>query len=443
MKLKVKIPACEVEIEVVDEAPPPPPPPPPDPEPSTIADLPAEVLLYWSGGEIEHLASAPDGSGAVDGLSDASTVGCLADLSSHGRPLVQADPSKRPIAGRHPKGLGVALWGKGTRSLAATSALAGAQHIYAVITPVGPDLSSQEPIPVPFKAGRQAIVSLGGTPDEAHSAVVGLEETSQIWLPDGGCFVDGIEAVAVGAQYRRRIVRISRTSLAAGPLTLFDPIWPAQSYVHEVVVLSGSATAEHHALVQAHLARHKAAPVVALAVDSLSTGYGLTYHRSLAHLLSQYWRGGVSTPSIAMPGQRVQTALTLDAAKLAMVKGQGINVLVLEGGSNDIFQGATWETTLERILAYGAMASAAGWQVALCSVPEGPLWHDVNGVDRMADVQALNAYLAANWQAHGFAAFVPLGAPDALSDGLHYAATPTGVAAVAALVGAAVDTLLG
>jgi hypothetical protein len=60
MKFKVKIPAFEVVIEVVDEAPPPPPPPP------SLADLPAEVLLYWSGGEIEHLASAPDGTGAVD-----------------------------------------------------------------------------------------------------------------------------------------------------------------------------------------------------------------------------------------------------------------------------------------------------------------------------------------------------------------------------------------
>jgi lysophospholipase L1-like esterase len=431
MKLKVKIPAIEVEIEVVDEAPPPPPPPP------SIAGLPVEVLLYWSGGEIEHLASAPDGTGAVDGLSDASTVGCLADLSSHGRPLVQADPSKRPIAGRHPKGLGVALWGAGTRSLAATAALAGAQHVYAVITPVGPDLSSQEPLPVPFKAGRQSIVSLGGTPDEAHSAVVGLEESSQLWLPDGACFVDGIEGVDVGAQYRRRIVRVSRTSLAAGPLTLLDPIWPAQSYVHEVVVLSGSATAEHHALVQAHLARHKAAPVVALAVDSLSTGYGLTYHRSLAHLLSQYWRGGVSTPSIAAPGQRVETALTVDAAKLALVRGEGSNILVFEGGANDIFQGATWQTALERLLAYGAMASAAGWQVALCSVPEGPLW---SGIGRLADVQALNAYLAMNWQAHGFAAYIPLGAPEAQGDGLHYDAA--GAAAVAAQIAAVLDTML-
>lgn len=433
MKLKVKIPAFEVEIEVVDEAPPPPPPPPPP----SIADLPAEVLLYWSGGEIEHLAAAPDGTGAVDGLSDASTVGCLADLSSHGRPLVQADPSKRPIAGRHPKGLGVALIGEGTRSLAATAALAGAQHVYAVITPVGPDISSQEPLPVPFKNGRQSIVSLGGTPDEAHSAVVGLENTSQVWLPDGACYVDGIEGADVGAQYRRRIVRVSRTDLATGPLTLLDPIWPAQSYVHEVVVLSGAATAEHHQLVQAHLARHKAAPVVALAVDSLSTGYGLTYHRSLAHLLSQYWRGGVSTPSIAMPGQKVETALALDAAKLALVKGEGINVLVLEGLANDIYQGATWETALERLLAYGAMASAAGWQVALCSVPEGPLW---SGIGRLADVQALNAYLAANWQEHGFAVYIPLGAPEAQGDGLHY--TAAGAAAVAAAVGAAVDTLL-
>lgn len=422
-----------------DDPPPPPPPPPPDPEPTgTPADLPAEVLLYWSGNTLASVAPATDGTGTVDGLTDASTAGYLADLSAHDRPLVQAVAAQRPIVGHHPLGHGVALWGAGTRTLAATAALAGAQHVYAVLTPVGLDLSSQEPLPVPFKGGRQAIVSLGGTPDEAHTAIAGLEETAQVWLPSGACFVDGVESADVGAQYRRRIVRVSRTDLATGPLTLLDPIWPAQSYVHEVVVLSGSATAEHHALVQAHLSVHLAAPVVALAVDSLSTGYALTTHDSLAHHLSRRWRGGVSTPSIAAPGQQVATALTLDGARLAAVKGGGINVLVLEGGSNDIYNGALAATVRDRLFAYGAMAAAAGWQVVLCSVPESPLW---TSIGKMAEVQTLNAYLAAGWQAAGFAAYVPLGAPDALPDGLHY--TATGVATVAALVGAAVDPLLG
>jgi lysophospholipase L1-like esterase len=214
---------------------------------------------------------------------------------------------------------------------------------------------------------------------------------------------------------------------------------PAWSWVHEIVVLSASATAEHHALVAAWLEWHLSTPVVACALDSLTTGYVLSTQGSLVYRLARnYWRGCVSVPSLGIPGQQVTAALVGDSARLAAVKGRGRNILVLQGGSNDIDGGAPKETVWSLLKAYRDLAEAEGFDVVLCTIPESPYW-SLPQVNKMSEVVGLNDMMAAEWQASGFAAFVDIGAPNSL-DGLHFSSA--GVNAVVALVGPATDSLL-
>jgi len=407
----------------------------------TPAALPPEVLLYWSGRTLRQVASAVDGSGVVDGLSDSSTAAYLADLSSHGRPLTQASAGERPIVGYHPKGRGVAMMGEGARSLVGAASLAGARHVYAAITPVGLDLPSYAPLPVPFVAASQGIVTTGGATDAAHSGIVGLQDTAQLWLPDGSSTIDGAAGSTVGGWCRRQVVRVSRAGdLATGPLLLLRDhasAMPAWSWVHEIVVLSASATAEHHALVEAWLEWHLSTPVVACALDSLTTGYVLSTQGSLVYRLARnYWRGCVSVPSLGIPGQMISTALVGDAARLAAVRGRGRNILVLQGGANDFYNNATRATVRQRLLDYRAMAEGEGFDVVLCSIPESPFWV---AEGKATEIATHNDTMAASWEADGFAAYVDVGAPDSL-DGLHFSSA--GINAVVALVGPAADTML-
>lgn len=406
----------------------------------TPSDLPPEVLRYWSGRTLRQVASSVGGTGAVDGFTDSSTAAWLADLSTHGRPLVQASAGERPIVGYHPKGRGIALVPRGSRWLASADTIEGARHVYAAVTPVGLDLPSYEPLPPIFKLASQGIVTLGGATDAAHSAVVGLQDTSQVWLPDGSATVDGVAGSTLGGWYRRRVVRVSRASdLATGELRLFrdhDGAMPAQSPVHELIVLSALATAEHHAQVAAWLAWHEATPVVACALDSLTTGYALSTHGSLTHQLAGLFRWCVSFPSLGVPGQQVSTALVNDAARLAAVRGAGRNILVLEGGSNDLYNGALAGTVWSRLRAYRELATAAGFETVICTVPESPFWASVG---KTAEVAALNDLIESEWEGAGFVAFVDLGAPSSL-DGLHYDAA--GVTEAAARVAVAVNGLL-
>lgn len=410
----------------------------------TPASLPPGVLLFWSGRTLRQVAGAVDGSGTVDGLSDASTAAWLADLSTHGRPLVQATAEARPIVGYHPRGRGIALIGEGVRSLVGSANLSGGRHFFAAATFVGLDLPSYEPLPAVFKSSSQGIITSSGATDEAHSALVGLLDTGQFWVSgglSGPVYVDGVETTSAGAWYRRRTVRFSRSSdLATGALLLlrdYASAMPAQSWLHEVVILSASATVDDLARVQDYLDWHKSAPVVACSLDSLTSGYALSTHGSLTHKLARnYWRGCVSVPNLGVPGQMVTTATSGDGTKLDAVKGLGKNILVVEGGSNDINGGALASTVWTRLQEYRSMAAAKGWQVVLCTVPESSYWGTVG---KTAEVAALNDLMSAGWQAAGFAGFVDVGAPANL-DGLHYDAA--GVASVAALVGPAVDDLL-
>ena len=100
------------------------------------SQLDPSVLRYWSGRTSSSLALATDGSGAV---AKGDGAAYLADLSTHGKPLIQATAGNRPIAGLHAKGRGFSISpGPLTgRYLQAASALTGGRYFYAAISFVG------------------------------------------------------------------------------------------------------------------------------------------------------------------------------------------------------------------------------------------------------------------------------------------------------------------
>ena len=409
------------------------------------SQLDPSVLRYWSGRTSSSLALATDGTGAV---AKGDGTAYLADFSAHGRPLIQAVAGNRPIAGLHAKGRGFSISpGPLTgRYLQAASALTGGRYFYAAISFVGPDTASNGPLPVAFLNASQGIVAGSTATDEASSAIIGLINTNTLWLPNGAgglsgpSTIDGVATSNVGTWWRRRRVRVDRaTDLSGALMALRDATgaMTTNSLIHELIVLSSSATADDHAKVAAWLEWHESTPVVALTADSLSVGYGLTFHKSVAGLLSGIYGGTVSTPCLGIPGQQADTAAAGDGVKLDAIKGAGANIVVLQVGSNDIYNGATAATTWARILAYLAMAKARGWQVVLCTIPDTALWVTVG---KTAVVDTLNDLMRNNWEAEGFAALVDVGAPSVQVDGLHYDAA--GAAAVAAQIAAVLDTML-
>lgn len=408
----------------------------------TPADLPADVLLYWSGGDLTSVAAATDGTGSVSGTDDTSLAAYLADRSTYGRPLVQATSGSRPIARAHPKGLGFSLDPISGRKLQAASSLTGGVSLYAAASFVGADATITTSLPLPFTAAPQSLVTTAGAVDAAHSFLIGLAGEA-LWVDPGTTYVNGTATANVGVQCVRREIEVHKASAAtAGALILLSDhsaTYPPSSRLHEVVILSGTATSEQKALVRAYMRRHRRTPVVALSVDSLSAGYNVAHRQGISwRLWDDRWGGCLSVANFGVTGQSIATAITGDPAKLDAVKGDGPNIAIFNGGANGI-AGLSAAQVYDDAKAWKAMADARGWRVLLCSIPSGAYW---TSIGRAAVVAAYRDLCAANWLADGFAGFIDLHSEsiDQQGDGVHYAAT--GCQTVADLYGDAVEALI-
>lgn len=410
----------------------------------TPADYPADVLSFWSGRAATSLAANPDGSGAV---VNGTGTGRLADLSSYANPLVQAAAGNKPIAGLNDKGRGFSLSPATGRFLQAASPLAPARHFYAVLAFLGPDSASLGGgLPVAFAGASSAYLTGSGPTDEAHSAIIGLQDTNTIWLPNGAgglsgpCYVDGVLTTDVGTWWKRRRVRVDRASDLAGNLrALLDGggVMGTRGWLYEAMALSSLATPQQLADADTWLEWHDATANVVCTCDSLSIGYGLTYHQAVPGLLFNLYGATVNFPCFGVVGQQANQAVLADPPKLASVKGSGRNYVLLEAGANDIANGALAATVVQRLRDYLAMALSNDFQVIVCSIPLGQFWVDTG---KTAIVNAVNADLAANWASYGFLDFVDLGSPNTLPDGLHYSAL--GSSQVAAAAKAVIDNHL-
>lgn len=413
----------------------------------TPADLPAGVLLYWSGRTLASVAAATDGTGSVDGLTDSSTAAYLADYSPSGIPLVQATSGSRPIVGYSAKGRGLALLPDSARSLAGGSSLAGGRYTFAAVTPVGTDGAAiTTELPAVFASESMALIAKGGATADTHSLLIGLAGGNAWWTSgglSGPAYRDGTNTLDVGRWYKRRVFRFDRSSDAAtGALLLLrdhGSVIPSRSWLHEVVILDDSASAADLAAVALYFEWHRATPTVVCTADSLMAGYGLSPYNSVPHKLARSrWRGCVSVPNIGVTGQTTTTAISGDPAKLDSLAGTGKNIVVLESGSNDIVGGASAATVWASIQSYITMATERGWQVVVCSVPQGSYW---TGLGKAALVSDLRDLIEDGWEAAGAAGFADLWtAAPSQSDGLHFDAAGTTTAADC--VGVVVDTLL-
>lgn len=410
----------------------------------TPAQLPAGVLLAWyNGHDLGDLAALDNGTGAVTGADDSSTVGRWTDRAQ-GKHAQQATSGSRPIAGYHTKGRGISVHPGTGRHLIGASALSGGRHLYAVVSFVGANSLVTSEEAAAFAADSQGIVSTSGAVDAAHSFLVGLAGGGALWTSgslSGPAVIDGVTTTSVGRQRRRRVVRFDRNADAtSGAINLLQSSGgaiPSLSTLHEVIVLDDSATSEHHALVTSYLAWHLAAPVIACTLDSLTAGYNLNAYQSVPSLLWERYRRCASVVNLGVTGQTIATAITGDPAKLDTVVGLGRNVLVLLGGANDI-AGVSAATVWSRLQSYIAMARARGWEVVICTLPNGAYWATIGAATKVTDT---NALIEAGWEAEGCIGMVDL-YPLSLTqpDGLHYNAADAVL--VAAEVGAVLDTLL-
>ena len=413
----------------------------------TPARLAAGKLKFWSDRGLAGVATGVDGTGAASGADDSSKAAWLADLRASGIPLVQATEAAMPIVGYSPLGRGIALISEGTRRLVGGSSLSGGRYLFAAISHLGADSTILSTQPLPFSATYQASVARSGAASLDKTHLIGLAGGGSYWATgslSGPCFVNGVETTNAGGTRIRSVVEFHHSIDATGALRLFDGDGnsnPAMCMLHQVILLDGSASSEDLANTRAYMAWHRATPVVACTIDSLTAGFQLTAWQAYPSLLHRSrWRGCVSVPNLGLVGQTVATALLNDPAKLAAVKGTGRNVVVLLGGVNDIAEGASAATVWARLKAYIAAARAQGWLVVVCSPPACPGLPEA----QRNEIAALRALAAAEWNSElvQAAAYVDL-YPLILvrqGDGVHF--TSSDCETVANEIGAAVDELL-
>lgn len=418
----------------------------------TPADLPAGVLLAWFRGRgLDDLAALSDGTGTVTGADDSSTVGHWTDRAA-GKHAVQATASSRPIAGYSSLGRGLAVFGDGTADqLAAASSIAGAQHVFAAVSFVSPDAARAGGDEVAaFTGAYQAYVSGNAVSNPSSALLVGDTGTSRLLTSGnlaGDYYRNGTltSPADVGRQRVRQVARYSRSvAMDTGAVRLLvyaTDATPLRAYgaLHEVVILSSTASAADLAATQAYMDWHRATPVVCCTLDSLTACLYLDdYDAWPALLWRQRYRGCVSVANRGIPSRLVETATADDPAVLDSIQGTGRNIVVLLGGANDVLAGASAATVWSRLQAYITMATARGWQVVVCSVPDGTGY----SAPQRAVLSTLRGLIAAGYLAAGASGYVDLWAtaPSLQGDGIHFDAA--GAAAVADAVGAVLDTLL-
>jgi lysophospholipase L1-like esterase len=128
--------------------------------------------------------------------------------------------------------------------------------------------------------------------------------------------------------------------------------------------------------------------------DSLSGGVGGTaLPTQVAGLMSEYtW---VSSDAIG-GSTLVDMAARFTANVTPKYQPAMRNVLVLWGGTNDIYYGATGTLTASRLWAYCDLARKAGWHVVVISMlPRGPFDSTQDGY-----ISDFNAEVAQRWHAH-------------------------------------------
>lgn len=414
----------------------------------TPANLAPGKAKFWSGRTIASVASATNGTGALTGADDTNKVAWLADLSPSGKPLIQATSGSRPVVRASALGRGIAVHGDGAAAvLEAATTLAGVRHCWAAITFRGDNavrILGDEP--ANFVAQYQSYVGCDAIANPSAAALVGNVGTNDLLKTGhiaGTYYRNGSAASDVGRQRLRQVARFTRTAdMDTGRIRLLsyegDQLW-AQGCVHEVFLGSSALDATDIANLDTYFSWHLAAPVVACSVDSLTVGKNLAQNLAWPHLLwRDRWGGCVSVPNLGIAGQTITSAISGDPAKLAACKGTGKNVLVLLAGANDVLNGETAAGIWAELQTYITAATAAGWQVVVCSVPSGSGYSG----PQQTVLSTLRGLISGGYVAAGAAAYVDLfGLTLTLQgDGIHF--TSGDCTTVANAIGPAVDTLL-
>ena len=348
--------------------------------PTSPASLPPGVLLAWhKGRHVSELGFDDTGPGGVTGASDASTAGHWTNAATAGAHLKQVTPGDRPYVGYHARGRGIALYGGSSRRMVGASALSGGKYFFAAITPIGSNgVRAGGDEPAVFASVWQMIASTAGTTDFGRSFPLGQAGTGAFYQGaplSGPCYIDGVETLQIGRWGKRRVLEFHRsTDITSGALTLFrdgDGVYPWLGAIHEVIILSSSATEEHRQLVRNWLAWHQATPTILTSCDSLLVGYDENRYDSANFKLWEHYRRCVSVVGMGIQGQTLVSAISGDPAKFDAYIGLGRNIIVLLGGANDVLADVDASTVLARLQAHVDESKTRG-QVVVCTIPTGP-----------------------------------------------------------------------
>lgn len=412
----------------------------------TPAQLPPGIAKIWLRDQLSALRALDDGTGDLDGLSDASTLGQWTEVG--GNHLRQATSGSRPFVGYHPKG-GVCVAGDGlARSMRSISSVSGASIIWAAAAVVGPDLlRNTEPAePAAFASNYQTLAANDAVANPASALLVGEQYTNR-WMQTSGLegtyYRDGsvVSPADVGPQRVWEVHEYERNSAAnAGNFLLFR--YPSNilywlGAAREILVTSTAISAEDRARVRAYFARHRRGPLLVCTGDSLVAGRLVTNHEAWPSVVWEDWRRALSVANIGVPGQTSAQLVSGDPAKLAALAGEHSPRTVLVAiGANDFLNGLSG--TLTNLQTYTTAAKAAGWRVIWTTVAPAPLYSGPQNTARLA----FNAAAAAGWEAAGADGFIDIAAvaPEVGGDNIHW--TAAGHAAVAAAVApVAIDLL--
>jgi lysophospholipase L1-like esterase len=188
--------------------------------------------------------------------------------------------------------------------------------------------------------------------------------------------------------------------------------------------------------------------------DSFTVGFGSSNSLTYPNQVSSFFPGRVSIINLATNGNRINPDMK-SAAQVAQVDAAYTAgaVLMMFGGGNDVYFGATGAATYAELVAYCQARQAVGFKVIVFSyLPrETEVVSPPNSV--YTERIALNALVRANWRtfANGYVDFeadTRIGVPGAWADPTYWMADGThpinaGYAVIASYVRPVLSSLIG
>lgn len=383
--------------------------------------------------------------------ADGDAIAAWPDSSGHGNALTQTTPGSRPALCHDVAGYR-GVWFSSTKDMAIPASLAVDRRSVSAFVMVargdgghvglfglGPLGGSNLQLENGCKWSRYGPGSAYGSKQAIYRGWTGFTSGSA-----GFSFVSG--------EITESIAALAASALTGGTVGTANGYYPITGVYNEVVIYDHALTALELAQLKAYLrARYRlpaatASRRVVCVGDSLTTGYkstngfGYTNLMSLSLAACEVYNVGMGSKTLA---QMVSDGTSWVDGLYDATKAR--NIVVIWGGTNDLYTGDTAENTYANLQTFCAARRAVGWKVVVVTtLPRGAA--DPYETKR----QTYNSSIRAGWATFAdaladVAADSRIGDAGDNSDGTYYSdgthLNNTGYGVVAGIVTAAVQGL--